>query len=242
MNILLTRPLSQVDGLQSLVSSGGHQPILFPTLEVHALHNKPLCENYDAVIFISANAVDYGKQVLNQLNTQTLQIFAVGAATAKKLQTHGYHVDAFPEKKASSEALLAMDAIKRLSGQNILIFRGKGGRETLKQGLGKNNTVEYIEVYERIECPLGEIHHQSLKRFLSDSQGIVTITSIDNLEALLSIIKKIKLSFVETIKRYPLIVLSSRIEKKAKSIGFSKIAVAKKTSDQGLVDCIDFIL
>lgn len=228
--------------MQSLVSSDGHRAILFPTLEVRALDNKPLRENYDAAIFISANSVDYGKKVLNQLNIQSLQIFAVGAATAKRLQTNGYHVDAFPEKKASSEALLAMDTIKRLSGKKILIFRGRGGRETLKQGLGKNNSVEYVEVYERIECPLGELHYQSLNEFLSDPNGIVTITSIDSLEALLSIIKKIKPSFVEEIKCFPLIVLSGRIEQYAKSIGFSKLSVATQTNDQGLVDCIDFIL
>ena len=242
LNILLTRPLAQVKSLQALVAGDGHHPILFPTLDIRALDNKPRHTHYDVVIFISANAVDYGKKVLSQLNSQTLKIFAVGAATAKRLQTHGYRVDGFPEKKASSEALLAMDAIKRLSDQRILIFRGKGGRETLKQGLGLNNTVEYVEVYERIESSLSELHHQSLGEFLSNTQGIVTITSIENLDALLAIGHKIKHDFVDVIKHYPIVVLSSRIEKYAKSMGFSKCYVAKKTSDQGLIDCIDLIL
>ena len=242
LNILLTRPLAQVKRLQALVVGDGHHPILFPTLDIRGLSNKPQHTYYDVVIFISANAVDYGKELLNQLNSQTLKIFAVGAATAKRLQTYGHHVDAFPEKKASSEALLAMDVIKHLSDQRILIFRGKGGRETLKQGLGLTNMVEYVEVYERVESPLSEIHHQSLSEFLSNTQGIVTVTSIDNLDALLAIGNKIKHDFVEVIKHYPLVVLSSRIEKYAKSIGFSKCYVAKKTSDQGLIDCIDLIL
>jgi uroporphyrinogen-III synthase len=64
-----------------------------------------------------------------------------------KLNECGFEVDAFPSEKASSEALLALSEVKMLTDKDILIFRGKGGRETLKQGLERRNTVEYIEAY-----------------------------------------------------------------------------------------------
>jgi len=34
VNVLLTRPLSQVKTLEGLVVDSGHTPLLFPTLEV----------------------------------------------------------------------------------------------------------------------------------------------------------------------------------------------------------------
>jgi len=86
LNILLTRPLTQVKLLEDLVNNSGHQPLLFPTLSIEALKNTPLKKHYDVAIFISVNAVDYGFEVLNSLNHHHNQIFAVGAATAKKTQ------------------------------------------------------------------------------------------------------------------------------------------------------------
>jgi hypothetical protein len=41
---------------------------------------------------------------------------------------------------------------QRYCVEDILIFRGKGGRETLKQGLERRNTVEYVEAYQRVVC------------------------------------------------------------------------------------------
>jgi hypothetical protein len=79
---LLTRTLSQVQSLQTLLSEQGYQPVLFPTLEIKSLNNKPLKANYDALIFISANAVEYGLETLKMLDYQSTKVFAVGAATA----------------------------------------------------------------------------------------------------------------------------------------------------------------
>ena len=52
MNILLTRPLLQVNALQSMVNDSGHQSILFPTLEIKALNATPLHQQYNAVILL----------------------------------------------------------------------------------------------------------------------------------------------------------------------------------------------
>ena len=74
MNILLTRPLLQVSALQSMVNDNGHQSILFPTLEIKALKATPLHQQYNAVIFISANAVEYGVTILEKLNLNILNL------------------------------------------------------------------------------------------------------------------------------------------------------------------------
>ena len=241
MNILLTRPLAQVGLLQSLVIKAGHQPLLFPTIQIEALANMPLKNDYEAIIFTSVNAVEQGLALIKQLYHQTCPIFAVGASTAKKLHYYGFEVAAFPTKTASSEALLAMDAVRHLRNQNILIFTGKGGRQTLKQGLAKHNTVEYIEVYQRVKCAITPNHQASLLQFLQDNQGIITITSVENLSNMLLLIKQINATELSSIKHYPLVVLSDRIKTYAQSIGFNQITKAPQTNDKGLLRAIQIL-
>ncbi len=241
MHILLTRALSQVQPLQNLMSEQGYQPVLFPSLVINPLYNTPLKTHYDALIFISANAVEYGLTVLKTLNHQTTQIFAVGAATAKKLEQYGIKVTDFPPQKASSEALLALDKIQALHNCSILIFRGKGGRETLKEGLEQNNSVEYIEVYQRVLCSITTKHRDSLSAFLQNGKGIITATSVENLTALLSMVEQIDAKKLNTITHYPLAVLSERIKTVAQPVGFSQIEVATEASDKGLLKAVQTI-
>jgi len=237
VNVLLTRALSQVKPLKSLVRKNGYQPILFPTLTIEPLTSNPQKTQYDALIFISANAVEYAKQVLKNITYN--KIFAVGAATAKKLEQQNIKVDAFPTQKSSSEALLAMDEIRVLSNQSILIFRGKGGKETLREGLEQNNSVEYIEVYQRTPCDITPLHRNALQIFLQNEQGIITATSVENLNALMSLTKQINIGL---ITQYPLVVLSERIKIVAQSLGFTHIEVATETRDSGLLNAIQTIL
>ena len=238
LNILLTRALAQVQPLQTLVSQSGYQPILFPSLEVEPLNNAPLKSHYDVLIFISSNAVEHGLETLKKLEHQQCKFFAVGVATANKLNEYGFEVDAFPSEKSSSEALLAMPEIKALVSKEILIFRGKGGRETLREGLEQHNTVEYIEAYQRVVCDTTPLHHSYLSEFLQNDKGIITATSVENLSALLSIVEQIDIDALNTIKCYPLVVLSERIKTFAQSTGFTQVEVATKISDEGLLEAL----
>ncbi|MCS5592735.1 MAG: uroporphyrinogen-III synthase [Gammaproteobacteria bacterium] len=214
----------------------GHQPILFPTLEVKPLDGAPLHAHYDAVIFISANAVEYGVDMLKTLNLKGAQIFAVGGATAKCIVQQGFKVDAFPQNNASSEALLALEAVAQLKNQRILIFRGKGGRETLKEGLSKqNNQIEYVEVYERVECKATQLHRDSLLRLSNNQDFIITITSVESLSAMMNLIREVDINLLNKLLKAPLITLSDRIGVFAKSVDFSQIYVAEEPNDSAIV-------
>ncbi|MBE8189542.1 MAG: uroporphyrinogen-III synthase [Candidatus Thioglobus sp.] len=241
MNILLTRPLAQVKSLQKLVSGGGFQALIFPTLEVEKLAASPKKNHYQVLIFISVNAVECGLEVLKSLQQKPYKIFAVGAITAKKLADYGFEVNGFPQPKASSEALLSMPEVVKLRQQNILIFRGEGGRETLKNSLSQHNSVEYIEVYRRVICTVKDTHRAALSQFLQNQKGVISITSIQNLSNLLLLIAEINPAATELIKAYPLVILSERIENYAKSIGFKIIQIAPETSDLGLLEAIKLI-
>lgn len=236
LNILLTRPLTQAQSLERLVLDIGHHPTLFPTLEINALSNTPLHKNYDAIIFISANAVEYGADMLKTLNLKNAKIFAVGGATAKCIAQQGFKVDAFPKHNASSEALLAIETVAQLKNSKVLIFRGKGGRETLKEGLVKNNNqVEYVEVYERVECKVSELHKNSLLQLSNDKNFVTTITSIESLLAMIGLIKEIDINMLYKLQKNPLIVLSDRIRVFAESVGFLQIYVTTEPNDSAIV-------
>ena len=217
---------------------GGHQPFLFPTLEVSKTVTTPKRDQYDVIIFISANAVEHGVATLRTIRYS--KILAVGAATAKKLSDYGVSVDDFPKENASSEALLALDSISQLQASNVLIFRGKGGRETLRIGLEKNNNhVEYAEVYDRVICSLTPTHQNSLGAFISNKKGAISITSNENLEGLVALSDQ--LGQLQRLKTYPLIVLSERIKKYALLLGFSQVLVTQDISDQAIVAVLENI-
>lgn len=237
MNVLLTRPLTQVSALQSKVAEGGNTPIIFPTLSISPVDANASAKRYDVVIFISANAVDFGLNVL--ANIHYLKLFAVGVATANRLSQNRIKVDGFPKTNSSSEALLALESVAKLRGKHVLIFRGKGGRETLKLGLTKaGNTVEYIEVYARTQAKITECHTRSLVQFLAQEQGIIVITSIENLSAMLAIIAQINPDALGSIKNYPLLVLSQRIKTYAKTLDFRSIIVAKEANEAGILQAL----
>jgi len=232
LNILLTRPLSQVKSLEAMVHEVGDNPLLFPTLTINPLSSKPKLKKYDAVIFISANAVDYAFDELNSIEYD--QLFTVGAATAKRLKDRDIVVDDYPKQNASSEALLALPRIAELIHKKILIFRGKGGRETLKNGLEANhNQVEYIEAYERVVCNNSPLHETSLSEFLSNPKGVISITSNESMDGLLSLVEN-----VNELINYPVIVLSNRIKSYVESFGFSQVLVTPVMGDKGIIEVL----
>jgi uroporphyrinogen-III synthase len=230
MNILLTRPLMQINKLKNLVLQAGHNPVIFPTLQIQSLSVILKKNKYDAVFFISANAVEFGIDLLRNITYE--KVFAVGASTAQKLQSFGIHSTDFPKEKASSEALLSLDSVKKMHHAQVLIFRGKGGMETLKNGLIlQNNTIEYAQVYERVVCEILPIHQQNLQYFLANKQGVVSITSIENLDFLLQLAKEDSV----LLKTYPLIVLSERIKKYALKQNFKDIFTCEQMSDASII-------
>ncbi len=111
----------------------------------------------------------------------------------------------------------------------------------MKEGLGKDNVVEYIEVYERTQCRIDSLHQESLTQFLSNNDGVITITSVENLSTMMAMIEQINIDVVQRIKQYLLVVLSDRIKTYAESIGFNRVKVAPQTSDDGLMQAIRLI-
>ena len=232
--VLLTRPLAQSNNLQSLLDEASLEYVLFPAIEINKINSITPNQLYDVVVFVSVNAVIYSKEYLNFAIKESTQIFAVGSTTARCISDNGLRVDGFPENEASSENLLAMPEFS-LTDKKILIVRGKGGSEVLRNELSKENVVDYLEVYERDPCEVSPLHIESLERFMSNSAGIVMANSIESLRNIYQLISNIRQYHLEEILQRPIVVLSNRIKEYAKTLGFININVVKSQSDEGVL-------
>ena len=233
--ILLTRPLAQVGNLQSLVEETDLDYVLFPALEINKINTVAPSESYDVIIFISVNAVIYSEEYFSQLFVEPLKIFAVGPTTAKKLTDKGVKVDAYPLENASSQELLTMPECGKLSDKKVLIVRGKGGSETLKNSLKVMNQVDYFEVYRRTPCEVSELHVESIEQFMQTPDGIVIANSVKSLFNVVKLVKEIRSYHEGQLKSRTLVVLSERIKVQAQSIGFNNVHVARTPSDKGTI-------
>ena len=233
--VLLTRPLAQVGNLQSLLDDSDLDYVLFPALEINKINTTVPSQTYDIIIFISVNAVIYSEEYFSQLFIEPLKIFAVGPTTAKKLTDKGVKVDAYPLENASSQELLAIPECGELTDKKILIVRGKGGSETLKNSLKVMNQVDYLEVYRRTPCEISELHVESIERFMQTPDGIITANSVESLFNVVKLVKEIRSYHVDQLKLRTLVVLSERIKVQAQSIGSNNVHVARILSDKGTI-------
>ena len=155
MTPLILRPQPAADELATLLRRQGHTPVVCPLLsylpgsELATLTER--LSQADMVIAISVAAVHYAcEQLAKQLARwpQHCIYLAVGATTAAQWQQQGLKV--ISPTDARSEGLLALLALQSVTGKNILILRGNGGRELLADVLSALGAhVSYVECYRR---------------------------------------------------------------------------------------------
>jgi len=189
LRVVVTRPAQQADGLCAAITNRGGDVIRLPVLEIRAREVQLSRATYDLVVVISANAVDHGATLLKQLvaSQSSTQIAVIGNATANALQSIGFEAHIAAPAPFNSEALLAHELLQSPAA-NVLIIRGVGGREVLRETLAtRGSQVDVVEVYERVVATVASdqriAFHQALKQGLVDA---VTFTSTDIAQALMS--------------------------------------------------------
>ena len=148
MKILLTRPLAQAAVTVKMLREAGIASCSFavqrmdgqlpPALRASTTTIFADATPIDGLIFISANAVEFGWPWIKQLSLPPL--YAVGAATAQALRERvGALTEIIqPVSQFDSEGLLAMPQLAAVSGQRLVIIRGMGltpGRDLLASTL-----------------------------------------------------------------------------------------------------------
>ncbi len=240
--VLVTRPAGEAsDMLCAAIKAAGYAAYSQPLLELTALPQLPAkqcqlllnLDQYQHVIFISANAVQFGMALIEDCWPQLptgLNWYAIGAATAAGLARFGVTAIT-PGSAMSSEGLLAVPPLQNVRDQRVLIVKGEGGRNTLSTELTRRGAVvDELPCYRRSlpELPAGELGAK-LSRLGIDVIMLSSGEGLANLQVLLSPAETTKL------KHIALIVPSQRVAHIARETGFEQIVTAENATDVAML-------
>ncbi len=228
-----------------LLVEQGAVPLCLPAIEIRPFGDRdevrasvePLQE-FDLIIFLSANAVRFGAALLEE--RRDLNLAAVGPATLRALNQAGYRVPILPAEGFDSEGLLAHPRLQNLTGQRVLTVKGLGGRELLEQVLEQRGaTVTACAVYERRRAVPGEARLAQLARQLQDGAlQVITATSLEIAESLLAIAGA-KPDLLGAFSSLHWLVPSQRIAAGLRALGLgAPLIVAASAEDQALVEAL----
>jgi uroporphyrinogen-III synthase len=177
-----------------ILESLGATTLRLPALEIKPLRDRRalteqlgVLENFDVILFTSANAVRFGVFFLDQKRDLTLA--TLGPATSRALNQAGYRVAIQPGESFDSEALLSHPRLERVAGHRILIIKGRHGRNLVQQELTRRGaTVVSADVYERVPAILSAATLKAVQeRFASGEIQVITATSLEIGAALLKL-------------------------------------------------------
>ena len=243
--IMITRPAHQAGKLAEGIVAAGGSPFLFPTLDIAAveltLEDKEKIQQisqYDIIIFISPNAVEHG---LNQIQDITdlphnILLATIGQGSAKALNSKlGKQPDISPKENFNSEGLLATEAMLNVANKHILIIRGNGGREHLKQTLQQRGAyVDYLNAYQRIKP---SVDSSDLEQYLQNNEiAAIVITSAESLKNLLELTPE---KVISNLLQLPLLLINKRLIDIANKAGFeNKLIVTAEASDEEIIESL----
>ena len=243
IGVLVTRPEHQAAHLCQLIEAEGGAAVRYPALVIKPRPDRAAvraaigpADRYDLVVFVSANAVRYGADILDQ--RRDVPVAAIGQATAAALNAAGYRVSLMPEEGADSESLLAMPQLAHMSGQRVLIVRGTGGRELLQEVMtARGAQVQFAEVYVRETAyPSMERKAEVEELWRQGGISVYTATSVELLEALIGIVTP---RCRELIHSTALLTGSQRVAQAAARLGLgSPLVLADSPEDAALVGAL----
>ena len=178
LSVLVTRPAQQSDALAASIVAFGGEPIVFPSLAIEPIAAVAPAV-HELVIFVSVHAVEHGARLIQK--NESMRIAAIGRATATALAAAGLPADIVPQTNATSEGLLEHPDLNATTLRTVLIVRGEGGRETLREALAQHGaTVSTLEVYRRTAANVSAEDIAALElRWAEQGIDVVTATSVD---------------------------------------------------------------
>lgn len=238
--ILVTRPAGQAEGFCRMIAEAGGRALLFPVIEIAPLEIREQeiqwlqsWHEFDMALFVSTNAVSQALTYINS-SSPSPRIGAVGAKTARLLARSGLKVDLVPEQGFNSEALLALPELQSIEGWRVLLLKGAGGRELLREELERRGA-EVIEIalYQR-RLPQAD-PAAVCQQGRNGAIHLVTVTSVESLSNLLTLLAS---EGRDWLKKIPLLAGSARIAEQARKEGFHKILVATDPGDESMMKAV----
>lgn len=231
LRVLLLRSARPGDPLAARLAARGADVESLPLLRIEprSLPQAVLSDavaNADKWLFVSRHAVRHGmgQVAAAGLPHDRALIFAIGAATAAALRKD-WGVAAQHPREANTEGLLRLPELQDIAGQTILIFRGVGGRDALRAGLGARGAqVRYCEVYARI--PESNRDPELAAALAAPGALLLVAHSGDVVRALAAALPRVQ---VRECRDHPLpacLVPGERVADIARQLGFTPVIAA----------------
>jgi uroporphyrinogen-III synthase len=244
--IVITRPREHAGRLADAVRAAGGEPVVFPVIEIRPPRDREALaravatlESFDFAIFISESAVAKGCEAVLAVRPwpRHPRIAAVGGATARALERLGFSGVLAPEGRGDSEALAALTELQDLRGRAVVIFRGEGGREWLREELEvRGAMVEYAECYRRALPAVAELG-PLLARWQRGGVDAVSITSGEGLSNLFGLLGPTGKNY---LRATPVFVSHPRIEGLARELGIAQVVLTGPGEEATVSGIADF--
>ena len=152
--IVVTRPAERGQSLCRRIAAEGGHALAFPTIEIQRLDPPTVDvspQPVDWLVFTSVAAVAHGLDRLDDYRDDGTRIAAIGGATATALAEAGCSDIVSPAQRQESEGLLELDDFRHIREQRVLLVKGTGGRDLLREQLDERGAeVGIAEVYRRV--------------------------------------------------------------------------------------------
>lgn len=235
LRVLNTRPLEQGKNLSQMINAAGGVALECPAISIEPtskdwLRSLPSLDSVEKAIFVSTNAVKYCFTALTQNWPQTIQVIAVGQATAEALRNYNIHVTLRPEI-ADSEHLLELQALQQVNNETILLFKGEKGRPLIEETLSSRGANLLIfQVYKQLLPQANSELFHSL--WHNQAVDIILFTSQ---QAMHNIFLLFGEGAKDWLRSLPCIVISERLAKEAALLGMQTIIVS---APEALLDAL----
>ena len=242
IGVVVTRPRAAAEALAGALAREGARVWQLPALAIEDLEPGPALARllgnlaqFDMAIFVSANAVERGLAAVRRFGTWPggLAVAAIGEATAQALRNSGIGPVISPAERHDSEALLGLAPLQVVKGQNVIVFRGEGGREHLKESLeARGAQVEYAECYRRVRS---DSDPSAVVAALARAE--VHAVSVLSAETLENFIAMIGPAAVQHLAHVTLVVPHVAVGTHRDARRFARVAIAAH-GPEGLIDAL----
>ncbi|PID43701.1 MAG: hypothetical protein CSB48_04730 [Proteobacteria bacterium] len=246
LRVLICRPENRSRELMRCLQALGAEVESLPCLKLVPVAESQVVKNhfinldeFDKVIFVSRAAAEYGLDWIDRYWPRVpagIGWYAVGRKTAAALDREpgasGILVQQ-PVTGEDSEALLELASLQQVTGQKILIVRGEGGREHLKEVLEERGAqIFYAEVYART-CP--EYRAEILQdRLIRLNPALFICLSAETCKNLYAIARKVDFD----LSRKCFIMPGKRAIDHCSCLGSNKVLIPASLAETEIASCI----
>lgn len=249
LKVLITRPEVKAQQLAMSLNKQNiacvNQPLFDYQVLADNTMSKTLLTTADFLVFVSVAAVEFAHECYPAHQWVFEKVYAVGSATKKALQALGVMNIITPQQENSEGLLILPSLAQHISGKNITIVRGNGGREHLADTLKtRGGKVSYLESYQRV----WRVFSKDIgKQWYEQKINCIVITSNAILEKIVQLIvekhRENKYLLMDNYwqRKCIWVATSKRIAEKAEQLGLLQVFISAGASDQAITETLQLL-